>query len=284
MRNGVSLVAAVTPSNAQTWLREIGNKSIGFMCEGTPTEPHQTGELRVGNLYFSFNTVNSGGTPTEMSQYFRRGYNSHVEHTIPVTDAEMAAFKAFYLARAKGAIVDKHGESIFPEFDSNGATRYGRNGQWVEGCSAASSSALDHHWTAAFRRSIPNIQAQGRQLRIPEMANATEAMADTIEALTCRLGVKQQCSPQGMVRRGVYANYERIGMMTILNDSETPSNLALHMQWDQKYSDPNREAWSGMAPITIIPDLPSSSRGSRTFVNARIADTSTLNQLFNQID
>jgi hypothetical protein len=284
-RSGVSVVAAVTRSNSAAWQRAVGDKSIGLMCQGTPTEPHQTGEVRIGDLYFDFGTVNSGGTPTKMSRYFQGNswYGSqHCEYTIPVTSAEMAAFKAFYLARANQAIVDKQGNAILPEFDSNGATRYGRNG-WVEGCSAASSSSLDKHWTKAFRASLSNIQAVGRRLHIPEMANATPEMATAIESLTTRLGIKQQCSPQGMVRRGVYANNERVGMMTILNDPNTPSNLTLHNQWDQKYGDANGEAWSGMAPVTIIPDLPSSSRGSKNFNNVRISDPTKLNTLFNRV-
>ena len=283
-KNGVSLVAAVTSSNSAAWLREVGSQSIGLMCQGTPTEPHQTGEVRIGDLFFDWSTVNSGGTPTKMSRYFSSGsYGStHCEHTVPVTSAEMAAFKAFYLARANQAIVDKHGNPILPEFDSMGSTKYSRGG-WVEGCSAASSSALDTHWTKAFRGSVENIRAVGRRLNIPEMVNATPEMATAIEGLASRLGIKQQCSPQGMVRRGVYANHERVGMMTILNDPETPSHLRVHNQWDQKYSDDNGEAWSGMSPITIIPDLPSSSRGTKTFVNHRIDDMTQLNQLFGQI-
>jgi hypothetical protein len=286
MRNGVALVAAVTRQNASTWMQEIGKQSIGMMCQGTPTEPHQTGEVRIGNLFFSFSNVNRGGTPTEMSRYFADssmwGGKQHCENTVPVTNAELAAFKAFYLARANQAIVDKNGRPLLPEFDSNGSTKYGKNG-WVEGCSAASSSSLDKHWTKAFRASIANIQAVGRRMNIPEMTNATADMATTIESLAGRLGLKQECSPQGMVRRGVYANKERVGMMTILNDPNTPSNLMLHNQWDQKYADANGEAWSGMAPVTIIPDLPSTSRGAKTFVNTRIADRTTLDRLFQQI-
>jgi len=259
MRNGVALVAAVTRQNASTWMQEIGKQSIGMMCQGTPTE---------------------------MSRYFADssmwGGKQHCENTVPVTNAELAAFKAFYLARANQAIVDKNGRPLLPEFDSNGSTKYGKNG-WVEGCSAASSSSLDKHWTKAFRASIANIQAVGRRMNIPEMTNATADMATTIESLAGRLGLKQECSPQGMVRRGVYANKERVGMMTILNDPNTPSNLMLHNQWDQKYADANGEAWSGMAPVTIIPDLPSTSRGAKTFVNTRIADRTTLDRLFQQI-
>jgi hypothetical protein len=286
MKNGVALVAAVTSRNASSWMDQIGKQSIGMMCQGTPTEPHQTGEVRIGDLFFNFSTVNRGGTPTKMSSYFSDqsmwGGKRHCENTIPVTNAELAAFKAFYLARANGAIVDRAGQPIRPEFDSNGSTKYGKTG-WVEGCSAASSSALDRHWTTAFRASVSNIQAVGRRMNIPEMANATADMAATIESLAGRLGLRQECSPQGMVRRGVYANKERVGMMTILNDSNTPTNLALHNQWDQKYADANREAWSGMAPVTIIPDLPSTSRGAKTFVNTRVTDRTTLDQLFRQI-
>lgn len=282
-RNGVSMVAAVNQRNSAGWMREIGKNSIGMMCQGTPTEPHQTGEVRIGDQFFTWSSVNGGGRPKKMTEYFRGGYGSqHCEVTIPVTPAEMKAFKAFYLARANRAIVDKNNNAILPEFDSMGATKYSRNG-WVEGCSAAASSSLDKHWTKAFRKSIPAIQAAGRRLGIPEMASATPEMATAIESLASRLGIKQQCSPQGMVRRGVYANHERVGMMTILNDSQTPSNLAVHNQWDQKYRDANNEAWSGMSPVTIIPDLPSSSRGSKNFANVRIADAARLNQLFNQI-
>ena len=288
--NGVSLVAAVGRENGAAGREQIGKKSIGLMCQGTPLEPHQTGEVRIGDLYFPYYTVNGGGRPQPMEQYLG-SWSSHCEMTIPVSDAELAAFKVFYLARANQAIVDRNGQPIRPQFDSNGATQYCRGAAegnaegWVEGCSAASSSSLHPVWTANMRRSIPNIQAMGRQLGIPEMANATPEMAALIEGLAGRLGIKQQASPQGMVRRGVYGGKERVGMITILNDENSlglPS-LPKNLKWDFSYGDDNREAWSGMAPVTIPPDLQDSSRPARTFSNVRLDDSATLDRLFSQV-
>ncbi|MFH1131223.1 MAG: hypothetical protein V1754_07800, partial [Pseudomonadota bacterium] len=233
-RAGVSIVAAVTRDRAAAWQQRVGDKTIGIMCQGTPTEPHQTGEVRIGDLYFSWRAVNHGGDqPVRMNRYFQSPGNQHVEQTIPVSDREMAAFKTFYLARAKTAIIDRQGNPLVPEFDSYSPTKYSRTG-WVEGCSAASTSALDRHWTKAFRQSIDHIRQVGQQQGISELRNADASMADLIEGVAERMGIKQQCSPQGAVRRGVFGGAEQVGMMTILNDANTPSNLLLHNQWDQK--------------------------------------------------
>ena len=280
--NGVSLVAAVDRANGAAWMERVGKKSIGFMCQGTPTEPHQTGEVRIGDLYFSYYSVNSGGTPTKMSNYFQSGYNTHCEATIPVSDAELKAFKAFYLARSNNAIFDSKGNCIQPEFTADGATKYGKSG-WVEGCAAASSSALDRHWMEAFRGSIDKIRQVGQQKNIPEMANATADMADAMESLTCRLGLKQQCSPQGMVRRFTYANNERFGMITILNGGQSVPANARDLKWDYSYHDGNYEAWSGMRPVTVPPDLDPTAKNARTFQNVRINDRTQLNTLLNDI-
>ncbi|MFH1129814.1 MAG: hypothetical protein V1754_00670, partial [Pseudomonadota bacterium] len=96
---GYYLVTEV--KNRAAWNREFGKRTIGFISNGTPSNSGPSGLVRVGDGVFPYHLIRAelrwyGGAyqPRNISAW----RDSHVESTFEATQAEVAAFKAFYLA------------------------------------------------------------------------------------------------------------------------------------------------------------------------------------------
>lgn len=264
------------------WVSEYAKNTIGFMSTGNPQYPGGTGNLRVGDKFYSYSAVRGEGSVKDM----RNMREAHVESTFKVTTAEMKAFKAFHLARHNG-LVQKDGRTLLPEFDSHHASNL-----TIEGCAGASTSAMDPKgWLKYFERSLPHIQARGRAMGIPELTNANASMVQAIKGFMDRYKVdlngqpyhcvKQNTAPKSLVRIfGVYG-----GRITILNSPTTDQGRnqfaqnVIKQKWDQTHANHDQDkGWNGMggkSGVHVLPDRAvgtafKNDRKSSSFTNVRM--------------
>lgn len=248
----------------QNWVREYAPNTIGFMSTGNAQYPGGTGNLRIGDKFFSYSAVRGEGRIQNMSSFNQE----HVESTFKTTPAEMKAFKAFFLARHHGLIL-KNGRTLLPEFDSHHASNL-----TIEGCAGASSSAIDakrEGWMKYFGQSINHIRAQGRQLGIPALANADASMVQTLKGFMNRYKidvngrpyypVKQNTAPKSLVR--IFGTYG--GRITMLNVPTSGTNgrnqfepNLIKQKWDQTHAAHDQDkGWNGMggkSGVHVLPD------------------------------
>ncbi|MFH1129816.1 MAG: hypothetical protein V1754_00680 [Pseudomonadota bacterium] len=265
---GFTLVAAVT--NKAAWAREYGGKTIGFICNGSPHEPGYSGYMRAGDKVFTYSTIRAGEyhtyTYTTRPQNISSWGHEHVESTFEATPAEVKAFKVFYFARANNAILDpRTGQPHMPEWVNPGTSSWKQ-----EGCAGASTSALNSKWQAAFRNSMDNIRQKGRELGIPEMANATADMADSIAAFTNRYALKQETTPKTLARSWGVALANHV---TIFNAGNQIPPDVKQLYWDQtfeRYDGDN--GWGGLCKwkIPSFPDKGPNEPASGSYRNVRL--------------
>lgn len=242
----VTAVATVTPQNAQGWMDQVGQHSVGFMIGSGPSETWGSGYVRVGTKFYSYNTVRGGGTArTQDMVSYSRGL-SMTESTFMASEPEMKGLIAFYQARAANQVLKSNGQPLLPSW-----VNPGRSNTRTEGCAGASSSVLNPSWLRAFRRSVPHLQAWGRTNNNRYLANVTAADALALEGFVARIGARQQTDPKALVR----TNFDKADAVTLFNPG-TGNNPLADLTW-------NRGAWRGMASLPIVPDLgPGQSSGS----------------------
>jgi len=267
-KTGALLVTNVRDKRA--WTEQYGKKTVGFISNGSPQFPGYSGYVRIGDKVFTYSTIRSEyHTHTYATEPIdTRSYNhGHVESTFDASPREVAALKAFYLARANGAILNPTTrQPHLPQWNNPGSSGWNK-----EGCAGAATSVLNPKWQRAFRFSIDNIRSVGQRLNIPELANATADMADAVASFTGRTGLKQCTTPKALVRE--YALHGKGGQkITILNapNGEVPGNFK-NLVWDQKHRRYDGDAgWNGLGKYPLIPDYAAAAKRSSAFRNVRL--------------
>lgn len=156
---GDLLVTSVTGQNANLWMKEIGERSIGLSVRGLPESNPGTATLRVGDRIFSFSVIQQTLSPDHIqtgAKMNSRSFDSgliqdkaaqYTEATFMVTREEMGAVLDFITARQWGIQATRDigkmyykGNTIRPRFDAHKFTLK------EESCAAACTSWMDPKW------------------------------------------------------------------------------------------------------------------------------------------
>ncbi|MFH1129815.1 MAG: hypothetical protein V1754_00675 [Pseudomonadota bacterium] len=270
---GATLVIAVDRGpQLDRWFSTIGKKSIGFAIAANPNKPKGSTYVRVGKTLYYFRSLrgetHKDGRPS-VPRDIREREDILTESTFPVTDAEMSALSAFYLARHHLQIKDDGGQPIVPTYKMIGAS--GRI-KGTECCAQACTSAINPEWINAFEKNIPTISAYGREKGIPEMAAASPTMIKhLVEFGTRTAGLECARGRKSLVR----ANFLQAPLLTVFNRAvgSDPLNSLSWKGWK----------WNGLSVPKIWFDRAPNEKPTASFDSERVSLRDLKNQVRRQL-